>query len=193
MEQWGIIIWSGLVGAVIGALVGGVATSIGQYCFTRKHTIELERKTTLKLSKALYTELTVLWEKYMDFAGNLVETEKETADSPPLIVLFETPQNYFAVFDSSSHLLGLFDLKDAESIIKTYINAKALFSEIVNYGKLCQRYTEAQLAFPSQRFEELRVTFPQIRNQFEFLRKRHLEVKKLFTSTAEMLKRISSA
>jgi hypothetical protein len=188
MEQWELTIWSGLVGALIGACVGAFFTSLGQYIFSKRHTIELEKKEVLNLTKAINIELTTLWNKYMDFAGKEIE-KADTNESPPLIKLFEPSQNYFTIYDNSSGSLKLFDPEIAEKIIKTYIEAKALFSELVYYGKLSQRHDEANSG-TILKYDELQITYSQMVNFFHFLKDRHIQVKELFISTIEKIREI---
>lgn len=189
MNQWVIIVFSGFGGAILGAIIGGIAASLGQYLFTKKHTTVLERKTVSNLSKAIYCELTSLWERYMTYAGKTIEDAGESEEAPPLIGMLETPQNYFIIFESSSNLLGLFEPDVAEKIIKVYINAKALHDELIHYGKLTHRFMEANLGYRNtDKITESSTIHPQLLEYFKFLKKRHFEVKELHSSTIEVLK-----
>jgi hypothetical protein len=127
-------LFSGFIGAVIGALLGGFATAWGSYLFTKKHTKELEDKKIKNFAGAIYTELTALKERYMKIAGNLIE-QTNIENELPLVGILSTDQNYFIVFDNlSSDLFGLLDIEMAKNVIDAYINTKALFDELVNLG-----------------------------------------------------------
>ncbi len=192
-NQWVIIVFSGLGGAILGAIIGGIAASFGQYLFTKKHTTDLERKTVLNLSKAIYCELISLWERYMTYAGKTIEDADESKKPLHLIGFLETPQNYFIIFESSSNLLGLFEPDVAEKIIKVYINAKALHDELIHYGKLAHRFVEADSGYRNQdKIAELATIQPQLLEYFKFLKKRHFEAKELHNSTIEMLKKLTN-
>ena len=123
-------LFSGFIGAVIGALLGGFATAWGSYLFTKKHTKELEDKKIKNFAGAIYTELTALKERYMKIAGNLIE-QTNIENELPLVGILSTDQNYFIVFDNlSSDLFGLLDIEMAKNVIDAYINTKALFDDL---------------------------------------------------------------
>lgn len=183
-KEWIIALISGLLGSIIGAFGGGWAT----YYFTKKHTLELEKKQRLNLAKALSIEISLLLKRYMVVAGKSIE-EINNEDKPPLVGIAETLQNYFIVFDSSAKLLGLFEQDTANKVIEAYINGKAFFDELIHYGNFTKRYIEAE-SHPEQH-DEIENAYSQMRNYFPYLKKRHVEMKKLFEETEALLEKIS--
>lgn len=181
---------SGLIGAVLGAVLGAIlgswCTSRGQYYYTKKHTEEIENKKALTLARALYIELSSLWDRYMHVAGNDIE-KTDISKGAPLTGLLDTSQNYFIIFDNSSSLLRLFPQDIAEKVLKTYINGKAFLDELIYYGKLTHWYIETQLKIEHGTDQINNIINPQILAYFEYLKKRHVEVKELFKTTIEML------
>lgn len=195
------IVLSGFGGAIIGAILGGFAASIGQYYYTKKHIAELEKKTILNLARALSIELSSFWDTYMPTINEAFEdSEADESKFVPITSgltggIFEIPpQNIFIVFNNSANLLGLLDLKTAEQVIKTYINVKAFLDELIYYKKLSDQYQELQCkrAFENmdkvEKFlaDHFNILFP-----FARLKHRFGEVKELVASTTETLKKIS--
>ncbi len=176
-KEWLVPLFS----ALSGTLVGGWVT----YYFNKKHTKDLEDKERLNLAKALETELSVLWERYMEIKGNEIERSNDT--SPVLTGIFETSQNYFVVFDNNANKLGLFEQEIIEKVIKAYINGKALIDRLIEDGKIITRYKEASKA--GMITQELS---KELAKHFLSFKTRHFEIKKIIEETVEKLKKLRS-
>lgn len=93
----------------------------------------MQRRT---LAKSLEAEIKALFDRYMSIVGNIIE---KLPNNTPLNSTMPVKQNYFAVFDSNSHKIGL--LKEhANLVIKSYTDAKGhLDTFILLEGKLNRR------------------------------------------------------
>ncbi len=174
-----------LISALLGALVGGLAT----YYFNNKHAAKQEDTQRRNLAKALRVELLSLQKRYMPFIGN--ELEKEDKENLPLLIGFlDNNQNFFIVFDNSSNLLGLLDSKIASKVIETYINTKAFYEELIHNGKMLQRLIDAKLEY-GEHSDQHQIVFHKMKVYRPYLRTRHYEVKKLIEETTTLLEEIN--
>ena len=186
----GEIFNSNLFSGFLGVILGGLLTGWLTYKFNKKHVDELERKERIALAKTLRAELSSLWKRYMNVSGKVIENWDQ--QEPPLIGMIETRQDYFTIFNNSANLLGLFKPEDSQKIIEAYINGKAFLEELIHYGNLTTRYTEADSGFDSrQKCDERLKISPQISGYFKYLKERHNEVEKLIEETTTLLDKIS--
>lgn len=175
-----IALFSGFLGSIIGAFGTAKAT----YYFNKKHRQELERKERENLTKALCIELSTLLNTYMQIIGKEIEAAANS-NKPPLTGMVDSHQSYFKVYDNSANLLGLLDTEETEKVIKTYVNLKAFFDELIHYGKLTDRYEEVYS--DPRRAEEREIIHVKMVNFFNYLRIRHFDVKKMTEETASIL------
>ena len=181
MREWIIALISGLLGSIIGAIGSAGAT----YFFSKKHTKELEDEERKRICKAFKTELNTVWKVYMESIGSKIEagTEKE----PPLTGMIEGAHHagYLSFYDNNSSSLGLFDVNTSSQIIETYINLKALISEMELYGKTSIRVAELRQNHNGE--DAHTIINHLIGEAYRDIKYRHDKVKKLIEDTTVLL------
>jgi|UniRef100_A0A7V6A4Q4 hypothetical protein len=177
---------SGLAGALAGALLSGRAMARAQSLCSQRHLRDQEARTLLNLFQALHSELTTLWTGYTALVGE----ELESLDKPENLTfagIISASQSYFSVYDNTAHLLGTLEPDSARRIIETYVNLKTYFDELNAYQFVCGKAREVRLKTNVNLYEAREVRQEHERF-FDYLKKRHLQVKGQVMGALEMLK-----
>ncbi len=126
-------------------ILTAVSTALFEYYFNIKRDRLNKKDRLLILLVSIKTELSVIKKREQEIIGNVInETDKSNKkDIAPIIGLLKTNQDYFTIYNNSSHeLIGLIsqnkELKELQKdIVEVYTLAKGYFDELVYYGELC--------------------------------------------------------
>ncbi len=185
-----LCVLSGLGGALIGAFFSGRIIAFAQSLNSQKQVRDQEARTLLNLFQALHTELTTLWTGYMALVGE----ELEGLDKPEELTfggIVCASHSYFSVYDNTAHLLGSLDPDSGRRVIETYVNLKTYFDELNTYQRLTDKHRDVRLKTNVNLYEAREVR-QEYENFYNYLKKRHLQIKGLVMSTLEMLKEFIS-
>jgi hypothetical protein len=177
---------SGLAGALLGAYLSGRIIAYAQSLKSQRHTRDREARTLLNLFQALHSELTALWTGYTALVGE----ELESLDKPDELTLagvISASQNYFSVYDNTAQLLGTLEPDSGRRIIETYVNLKTYFDELNAYQFLTGKAREVRLKTNVNLYEAREVR-QEHENFFNYLKKRHFQIKGQVLGVLEMLK-----
>ena len=177
---------SGLGGALLGSFLSGRLMAYAQSLRSVKQVREQEARTLLNLFQALQAELTTLWTGYMALVGE----DLENLDKPEELTfagVITASQYYFSVYDNTAHLLGILDPDSSRKVIETYVNLKTYFDELNAYQRLTEKNRDVRLKTNVNLYEAREVR-QEHENFFNYLKKRHPQLKGLVLSTLEMLK-----
>jgi hypothetical protein len=181
---------SGFGGALLGAFLSGRLIAYTQYLNKQKLVRDREAHTLLNLFQALQAELTALWTAYETLVGG----ELESLDKPEELTyagVISASQHYFGVYDNTAQLLGTLEPDSGKKIIDTYVNLKVYFDELNTFRRLTDKHREVRLRSNVNMYEAREVR-QEHENFFNYLKKRHFQVKGLVTGTLEMLKEFIS-
>ena len=181
---------SGLGGALMGAFFSGRIIAYAQSLNSQKLVRDQEARTLLNIFQALHTELTTLWTGYMALVGE----ELEGLDKPEELTfggIICASHNYFSVYDNTAHLLGTLDPDSGKRVIETYVNLKTYFDELNTYQRLTDKHRDVRLKTNVNLYEAREVR-QEYENFFNYLKKRHLQIKGLVMGSQEMLKEFIS-
>jgi hypothetical protein len=177
---------SGLAGALVGAFLSGRLIAYAQSLNCQRYDRDREARTLLNLFQALHSELNALWTGYMALVGE----ELESLDKPEDLTfagIISSSQYYFSVYDNTAHLLGTLEPDSGKRIIETYVNLKTYFDELNAYQFLSGKVREVRLKTNVNLYEAREVR-QEHENFFNYLKKRHLQIKGQVMSALEMLK-----
>jgi hypothetical protein len=177
---------SGLAGALAGAFLSGRIMAHAQCLNSQRHIRDQEARTLLNLFQALHAELTTLWTGYTALVGE----ELESLDKPEELTcagVISASQSYFSVYDNTAHLLGTLEPDSGKRIIETYVNLKTYFDELNAYQFLSGKAREVRLKTNVNLYEAREVR-QEHEKFFDYLKKRHLQLKGQVMSVLEMLK-----
>jgi glutaredoxin-related protein len=177
---------SGLAGALAGAFLSGRIMARAQCLSSQRHAHDQEARTLLNLFQALHAELTALWTGYTVLVGE----ELESLDKPEELTfagIISASQYYFSVYDNTAHLLGTLEPDSGRRIIETYVNLKTYFDELNAYQILAGKARETRLKTNVNLYEAREVR-QEHENFFNYLKKRHLQIKGQVIGVLEMLK-----
>jgi hypothetical protein len=144
----------------------------------------------LNLFQALQAELTALWTGYTSLVGE----ELESLDKPDELTfagIVSASQHYFSVYDNTAHLLGTLEPDSGKRIIETYVNLKTYFDELNAYQFLTGKAREVRLKTNVNLYEAREVR-QEHEKFFNYLKKRHFQVKGQVVGVLEMLKEFIS-
>ena len=181
---------SGLSGALVGAFFSGRLIAYAQSLNSQKQVRDREARTLLNLFQALLAELTTLWAGYTALVGE----ELENLDKPGEMTfagVISASQHYFSVYDNTAHLLGTLDADSSKRIIETYVNLKTYFDELNAYQRLTVKHRDVRLKTNVNLYEAREVR-QEHENFFNYLKKRHFQIKGQVIGTLEMLKEFIS-
>lgn len=181
---------SGLGGALVGTLLSGRIIAYAQSLNSLKQAREREARTLLNLFQALHAELTTLWTGYTALVGE----ELENHDKPEELTfagIISASHHYFSVYDNTAHLLGTLDPDSGKRLIETYVNLKTYFDELNAYQRLADKHRDVRLKTNVNLYEAREVR-QEHENFFNYLKKRHFQVKGQVVSALEMLKEFIS-
>jgi hypothetical protein len=176
----------GFGGALVGAFLSGRLIAYAQSLHSQKQIRDREARTLLNLFQALHAELTTLWTGYTALVGD----ELESLDKPEELTfagVICASQYYFSVYDNTAQLLGTLEPDSSKRIIETYVNLKTYFDELNAYQRLADKNRELRLKTNVNLYEAREVR-QEHENFFNYLKKRHLQVKGLVIGALEMLK-----
>jgi len=174
------------VGGIAGALVSGKVISYAHYRYALKHGSDQESKKLVNLFQALYSELAAVWTGYQSLVGEDLEKADE-ADEVNFAGIFAASEHYFSVYDNSAQLLGVLDPDSAKQVIETYVNLKLFFDEVNNFARLSGKQREVRLQANINVYEAKEMR-QQMEGYFDYLKKRHAQVKGMCLATLELLK-----
>jgi hypothetical protein len=177
---------SGLAGALVGSFMSGRIIAYAQSLNIQRHLRDQEARTLLNLFQALQSELTALWTGYMALVGE----ELESLDKPEELTfagIISASQSYFSVYDNTAHLLGTLEPDSGRRIIETYVNLKTYFDELNAYQFLTGKAREVRLKTNVNLYEAREVR-QEHENFFNYLKKRHFQIKGQVLGVLEMLK-----
>jgi hypothetical protein len=177
---------SGLAGALVGAFLSGRLIAYAQSLNSQKHIRDREARTLLNLFQALHSELTALWTGYTALVGE----ELESLDKPEELTfagIISTSQYYFSVYDNTAHLLGTLEPDSGKRIIETYVHLKTYFDELNAYQILTGKARDVRLKTNVNLYEAREVR-EEHENFFNYLKKRHFQIKGSVVAVLEMLK-----
>ena len=181
---------SGLIGALVGAFFSGRLIAYAQSLNSQKQVRDREARTLLNLFQALLAELTTLWTGYTALVGE----ELENLDKPEELTfagVISASQHYFSVYDNTAHLLGTLDADSSKRIIETYVNLKTYFDELNAYQRLTVKHRDVRLKTNVNLYEAREVR-QEHENFFNYLKKRHFQIKGQVIGSLEMLKEFIS-
>jgi len=181
---------SGLGGALVGAFLSGRLMAYAQSLNNQRHIREREARTLLNLFQALQAELIALWTGYTALVGE----ELESLDKPDELTfagVISASQYYFSVYDNTAHLLGTLEPDSGKRIIETYVNLKTYFDELNAYQFLTGKAREVRLKTNVNLYEAREVR-QEHENFFNYLKKRHFQIKGQVVGVLEMLKEFIS-
>ena len=181
---------SGLSGALVGAFFSGRLIAYAQSLNSQKQVRDREARTLLNLFQALLAELTTLWTGYTALVGE----ELENLDKPEELTfagVISASQHYFSVYDNTAHLLGTLDADSSKRIIETYVNLKIYFDELNAYQRLTVKHRDVRLKTNVNLYEAREVR-QEHENFFNYLKKRHFQIKGQVIGSLEMLKEFIS-
>lgn len=181
-----IALLAGLVGGIAGALVSGRIISYAHYRYALKHGSDQESKKMFNLFQALYAELATIWTSYMSLMGEDLEKADE-AEEVSFAGIFAASEHYFSVYDNSAQLLGVLDPDSGKKVIETYVNLKLFFDEVNNFARLSGKQREIRLQANINIYEAKEMR-QQVEGYFDYLKKRHAQVKGLCLDSLELLK-----
>ena len=168
--------------ALLGALVGAGATFI----VIERHAKNKDRRDRVSLAKALEAELSSLWAVYMSAFGN--EFVKLGPAKFPEKGILKLHNEYFAVFDGSTHMLGLFSSETAGKVVETYLEVKSFLDENMYFGSLIREWNDLQkMPVSAEKSEKHLTLYPNINEHKKHMKKRHDEVKKLIEEAVLLL------
>jgi len=174
------------VSAIIGALVGGYMSRKASLEATEqahKNTIELqekERKQTIKsLLRAIFDEITTLWERYMWSIGEELE---KLPKGKPLLLYYPITQEYFTIYNSNASLIGSIQDSYLRSyIVKTYYKAKSLIDSYRmnnDYLRIYENYEMLGMQTQNHFFQFQAAVYLNLMGQYvEKIKKTHYEIK----------------
>ena len=177
---------AGIGGALVGAFLSGRIIAYAHYLNKQKLVRDREARTLLNLFQALQAELAALWTAYEALVGE----ELERTDKPEELAyagVISASQHYFRVYDNTAHLLGTLEPDSGKRIIDTYVNLKTYWDELNTYQRLTDKHREVRLRTNVNLYEAREVR-QEHENFFNYLKKRHFQVKGLALGTLEMLK-----
>jgi hypothetical protein len=119
-----------------------------------------------------------------------VGEELESLDKPDDLTfagVISASQHYFSVYDNTAHLLGTLEPDSGKRIIDTYVNLKTYFDELNAYQILTSKAREVRLKTNINLYEAREVR-QEHENFFNYLKKRHFQIKGLVLGVQEMLK-----
>jgi hypothetical protein len=181
---------AGFGGALMGAFLSGRIIAYAHYLNTQKQVREREARTLLNFFQALQAELAALWTAYEALVGE----ELERTDKPEELAyagIISASQHYFSVYDNMAHLLGTLEPDSGKRLIDTYVNLKTYFDELNTYQRLTDKTREVRLRTNVNLYEAREVR-QEHENFFNYLKKRHFQLKGLVLGTLEMLKEFIS-
>ena len=181
---------SGLGGALVGAFFSGRLIAYAQTLNSQKQVRDREARTLLNLFQALQAELSALWTGYEALVGEDLE-RLDKAEELTFAGIISASQHYFSVYDNTAHLLGTLEPDSGKRIIDTYINLKTYFDELNAYQRLTDKHRDVRLK-TSVNLYEAREVRQEHENFFNYLKKRHFQIKGLVLGTLEMLKEFIS-
>ena len=126
-------------------ILTAVSTALFEYYFNIKRDRLNKKDRLLILLVSIKTELSVIKKREQEIIGNVInETDKSNKkDIAPIIGLLKTNQDYFTIYNNSSHeLIGLIsqnkELKELQKdIVEVYTLAKGYFDELVYCYRQC--------------------------------------------------------
>jgi hypothetical protein len=180
----------GFGGALLGAILSGRLLAYTQSLKYLQQVREQEARTLLNLFQALHAELTALWTGYTALAGG----ELENLEKPQELTfagIIGASHYYFSVYDNTAQLLGTLDPDSGKRLIETYVNLKIYFDELNAYQRLTDKQREMRLK-TNVNVYEAREARQEYEDFFNYLKKRHLQMKGLVLGALEMLKEFIS-
>ncbi len=177
---------SGLGGALLGAFLSGRLIAYTHSLNSEKQVREREARTLLNLFQALNAELAALWTGYTALVGEELES-LEKPEELTFAGIISASHYYFSVYDNTAHLLGTLEPDSAKRIIETYVNLKTFFDELNAYQFLSGKAREVRLKTNINLYEAREVR-QEHENFFNYLKKRHLQIKGQVVGALEMLK-----
>ena len=180
----------GFGGALLGAFMSGRVIAYAHYLNKQKLVRDQEAKSLLNLFQALQAELGALWTAY----ETLVGSELEGLDKPEELAyagIISASQHYFGVYDNTAPLLGTLEPDSGRKIIDTYVNLKVYFDELNTFQRLTDKHREVRLKSNVNLYEAREVR-QEHENFFDYLKKRHFQVKGLVLGTLDTLKEFIS-
>jgi hypothetical protein len=139
-QPWFANLVSGLIGAVIGAVLStlGVAWAAfevqkREFAQRRQEAHNAERANQLALVQAISDEIDGFWKFYSGKVGS----ELDALEEHKIASVFPIDQSYFVIFDASAASIG--GLPDADlrtKIIPFYVSAKSMVDSLRDYGRL---------------------------------------------------------
>jgi len=142
---------SGLIGAVVGGVIAGIASiwaasrsTKKAFDYSRSLQSEAEREETRRFLLAIKTEVETIWNGYQLEVGHMVDALKP---GQGLNLVYKLRQQYFTVYDSNAQYLGhVEDDQLRTAIVRTYTLAKGLVdTHLVNNDLLAHHNQMAQV------------------------------------------------
>ncbi len=128
--------WSSLVSALIGGLLALFAVFFADWLAKRKDK-ENRREEIQALIQSIKDEVGTLWGIYMNSAGQSLE---EFGESKPFNRYFPVTQEYFTVYTSNAHKIGMIhDETLRKSIVETYSLGRSLIDTYRFNNELVRR------------------------------------------------------
>lgn len=126
-------------------ILTAISTALFEYYFDIKRDRLNKNDRLLILLVSIKTELSAIKKREQEIIGNIIDDADKSnkEEIAPIAGLLKTNQDYFTIYNNSSHeLIGLIgqnkELKELQKdIVEVYIMAKGYFDELIYYGELC--------------------------------------------------------
>jgi len=177
------------------ALLGGFAAALGTYYFTKRHTLEIEKREELNCLRAIHAEMSTLLDRYNSSAGRVLDEEitknpdRTISLIPGGVAILNSSEQYFVVYDSLGRMFGRLEPDIAQKIINAYIRAKGYLDELKYMHHLLTMYGEARLKFFEDKRVNLNAYWEEALEYFNFIREHHKEIKVLIPTTISAIEK----
>lgn len=184
--------WSGVGGAVVGALVGGFFTLRATKA-AYKNQVALSNNAEKRLIKgflqSVHDEIETVHNRYQESMGAQVEALQ---DNQPLAFYYPLVSDFFAVYNGNSFLLGRIDDNDLRrQIVKTYTLGKGLIDSFRLNNDLVQKYDYSFQIFQETKNDVHRANaerhYAALVNYAKTLKQAHINVKNEVNTLLRML------
>ncbi|MHB1647113.1 MAG: hypothetical protein EVG15_09245 [Candidatus Acididesulfobacter diazotrophicus] len=133
---------------IFAVILTAVLTTFFEYYFNIKRDRQNKKNRLLILLASIKTELFIIKKREQEIIGNAIDeidkSNNNKEDIAPIIRLLKNNQDYFIIYNNSSHeLIGLIGQKNEElqkNIVESYTLAKTYFVELIYYGELYVDY-----------------------------------------------------
>lgn len=117
---------------------------------------EYDQKNIHNFLKAISSEITVLWNRYYETIGKMIENLN---DDEPLLCYYKISEGYFSVYEQNTNMLGNIDEKLSNKIIEIYTLMRGIkdsFDLHNNNLRQYEQYVGHKLTTGGDEFKDLK-------------------------------------